>query len=110
MKEFKRIPIRFYTLDSIRSPVEDWKKSLPKVDRNRINIEVRKVAMGFRLRKGNFRKLSGYSGLWEIRYNLTQKRTTRLLFCINNNTLLLLNGFLKTTQKTPSKDLELAVT
>ena len=60
----KRVPIDFFKLDNGRKPLEDWLYELKEVDQNRIFIELKKVALGFRLRRGNFRKITGYQGLW----------------------------------------------
>ncbi len=45
--------------------------------------------------------------LWEVRTNLP-KRISRIIFCMRDNKLILLHGFIKKTQKTPSEDKKLA--
>ena len=87
MEKTNGIPVDFFKLDNNRKPVEDWLNELKEVDQNRIFIELKKVALGFRLRRGNFRKITGYPGLWEVRCNLSQKRIARLLFCITISNL-----------------------
>jgi phage-related protein len=52
------------------------------------------------------RSLGG--GLWEVRSDLTDGRTTRVLFCVFESQMVLLHGFIKKTQKTPAGDLTLA--
>jgi len=47
-------------------------------------------------------------GLWEVRSDITQGRIARVLFCIHDERMVLLHGFVKKTQKTPDADLELA--
>jgi Phage derived protein Gp49-like (DUF891) len=47
-------------------------------------------------------------GLYEVRTNLPQGRKARVLFCIHEGNMVLLHGFIKKTQKTPKKDLDLA--
>jgi phage-related protein len=47
-------------------------------------------------------------GLYEIRSDLSRGRITRVIFSIMNSEMVLLHGFEKKTQKTPSKDLDLA--
>lgn len=51
------------------------------------------------------RKIS--TNLWEIRVNLPHK-IARVFFTIENQTMILLHGFIKKTQKTPIKELEIA--
>ena len=45
--------------------------------------------------------------LWEVRINLSDK-IARVLFTIKNQKMILLHGFIKKSQKTPNKELELA--
>ena len=45
--------------------------------------------------------------LWEVRINLSDK-IARVLFTIKNQKMILLHGFIKKSQKTPNKELEIA--
>ena len=108
MEIFTGIPIQFFEFYDGQSPVINWINSLPVVDQNRVDVELKKVALGFKFRRGNFRKIAGYPGLWEIRCSLSNNQAARLLFCINNNKLLILHGFLKRSQKTPLNALSIA--
>lgn len=45
--------------------------------------------------------------LWEVRSNLPDG-IARVIFVILGNKMILLHGFIKKTQKTPQKDLEVA--
>jgi phage-related protein len=47
-------------------------------------------------------------GLWELRSSLSGNRIARVLFCAMQGRMVLLHGFIKKTQKTPSVALELA--
>lgn len=44
-----------------------------------------------------------------MRSNLTGGRIARVLFFVSGGRLVALHGFIKKTQKTPDKDLDLAV-
>lgn len=46
-------------------------------------------------------------GLWELRSRL-RNRIARSLFTIAENEIVVLHGFIKKTQKTPARELELA--
>jgi phage-related protein len=48
-------------------------------------------------------------GLWEVRSDLAGGRIARVIFCIVRNEMVLLHGFEKKTQKTPTHDIELAL-
>jgi len=47
-------------------------------------------------------------GLWEVRTHL-KNRIARVIFFIDDNTMILLHGFIKKDQKTPKEDKELAL-
>jgi len=44
-----------------------------------------------------------------VRSNLTGGRIARVLFCIAHGKMVLLHGFIKKTQKTPDRHIEIAV-
>jgi phage-related protein len=47
--------------------------------------------------------------LWEVRSNLHHGRIARTIFCIEREQLVLLHGFIKKTQKTPQREIDLAL-
>jgi len=47
-------------------------------------------------------------GLWEVRSSLPSRKIARLILCFHQQTLVVLHGFIKKTQKTPAEDLDLA--
>jgi phage-related protein len=47
-------------------------------------------------------------GLWEIRTDLSTKRTARVLICLYRERLVALHGFIKKTRATPDEDIDLA--
>jgi len=47
-------------------------------------------------------------GLWEVRSNLPSARIARVLFCVQDDELVALHGFIKKTEKTPDAELKLA--
>lgn len=49
-------------------------------------------------------------GLWEVRSNLTEGKTARVIFSITKGRMVLLHAFIKKTQTTPAKALALART
>ena len=55
-----------------------------------------------------FKKLDGTNGIYEVRI-ITSKKSIRILcFQEEGNLIILTNGFLKKTQKTPKKEIRLA--
>lgn len=47
-------------------------------------------------------------GLWEVRSDLTDGKIGRVIFGAIRGCMALLHGFIKKTQKTPPKDIQLA--
>lgn len=48
------------------------------------------------------------TALWEVRSNLSDGRIARVFFTVGGSEMALLHGFIKKSQKTPLKDLNLA--
>ena len=103
----KKITGRFYTKAGGRKPVRDWLLALSKEDRRVIGRDIQKVEFGWPIGMPYCRAF-GY-GLWEVRSDLIGGRIARVIFCIVNGEMVLLHGFEKKTQKTPPRDIELAL-
>lgn len=76
-------------------------------DRKLVGRDIQKVEFGWPLGLPYCRSLG--DGLWEVRSNLTDGKIGRVIFCIVEKQMILLHGFIKKTQKTPSGDITLAV-
>ncbi|AOY78996.1 type II toxin-antitoxin system RelE/ParE family toxin [Moorena producens JHB] len=102
----KRIPAKFYKTESDHEPVRDWLLSLEKEERRLIGTDIKTVEYGWPIGMPTCRPMG--NGLFEVRTNLPNGRTARVLFCIHNNQMVLLHGFIKKTEKTPKQELALA--
>ena len=102
----KRLPAAFYALPSGHEPVREWLKSLSREDRKVIGEDIKDVEFAWPIGMPLCRALGG--GLWEIR-SVLPDRTARVLFCIHERHMVLLHGFIKKTQKTPTADVNLAL-
>jgi len=85
--------------------VREWLKKLPRDDRRSIGVDLKTVQFGWPLGMPLVRKLE--PGIWEVRSSL-DRRIARVLFTVVGETLVLLHGFVKKSQKTPLSDLEVA--
>jgi phage-related protein len=103
----KRLPARFYRSDSGREPVREWLKSLDIEDRKVIGEDIKDVEFSWPIGMPLVRALG--SGLWEVRSSLPRGRIARVLFCVAGEQMVLLNGFIKKTQKTPKQEIDLAI-
>ena len=87
--------------------MREWLKSLNKNERKAIGEDVKTVQFGWPLGMPLVRKLD--KELWEIRTHSDQ-RIARVIFAVVEDKLVLLHGFIKKSQKTPSNELKTANT
>lgn len=105
MSDEARLRVIFYRTTSGNEPVREWLKSLPSEDRKIIGDDLKTAQYGWPLGMPLIRKLE--AGLWEVRCRL-QDRIARVIFTVESDTMVLLHGFIKKSQKTPRQDLQLA--
>jgi phage-related protein len=104
--EFKRLPAVFYRSSSGSEPVRDWPRSLPAADRRSLGYDIGLVEFGWPIGMPLCRSLG--AGLWEVRSSLTSGRIAGVIFCVAEDRMVLLHGFIKKSQKTPPHDLAIA--
>jgi len=105
MDDDVRLQVFFYRTSSGHEPVREWLKALPVEERRVIGRDLKTAQYGWPLGMPLIRKLE--PGLWEIRSRLPE-RIARVIFTVHGNTLVLLHGFIKKSEKTPLQDLQLA--
>jgi phage-related protein len=96
----------FFQTDNEREPVREWLKSLDREDRKTIGEDIKLVQFRWPLGMPLVRKME--SDLWEVRSNLRGGRIARVFFTAGGNEMALLHGFIKKSQKTPQRDLNVA--
>ena len=109
MNGFKKLPAVFYRTTSGREPVREWLKEIEPADRKIVGDDIRDCEFAWPVGLPLCRAITGRGGLWEIRSNLTGGRIARVLFCIEHGHMVLLHGFIKKAQKTPEREINLAV-
>jgi len=103
----KRLPAHFYRLDSGKEPVCEWLKELDPEDRSVIGADIKDVEFSWPIGMPLVRPLG--RELWEVRSSLPRGRIARVFFCVEQGHMVLLHGFVKKTQKTPQRDIDLAL-
>jgi phage-related protein len=96
----------FYRTRGGSEVVRDWLRALDERERNAIGLDLMRVQ--FRWPVGMPLCGAMGDGLWEIRTSLPSNRIARVLFCVAQQRIVVLNGFIKKTQKTPDDELALA--
>lgn len=104
--KLKRLPAVFFRNANGTEPALEWLKSLPEEDRRSVGMDLKDVEYGWPVGMPLCRSLG--RGLWEVRSTLKQGRIARLIFCVYDERLVVLHGFIKKTQKTPPNELETA--
>ena len=85
--------------------MREWLKALPTDDRKIIGHDLKTAQYGWPLGMPLIRKVE--AGLWEVRTRL-QDRIARVIFTVEGDTMVLLHGLIKKTEKLPLQDLQLA--
>ena len=99
------LDVRFFMTDAGSEPVREWLKSLPAIERKVIGEDIKTVQLGWPLGMPLVRNLGDC--IWEVRIKL-ENRIVRVLFALDQSTMVLLHGFIKKQQATPKPDLDLA--
>lgn len=102
----RKIPVVFYRTRGGSEVVRDWLRALDEKERNAIGLDLMRIQ--FRWPVGMPLCRSMGDGLWEIRTSLPSNRIARVMFCVAQERIVILNGFIKKTQKTPDEELALA--
>ncbi|HRI55846.1 MAG: type II toxin-antitoxin system RelE/ParE family toxin [Anaerolinea sp.] len=101
-----RLQVRFYrTAAAGNEPVREWLKALPAEERKTIGDDLKTAQYGWPLGMPLIRKLE--PGLWEVRIRLDD-RIARVIVTVEEDTMVLLHGLIKKSQKLPLQDLQLA--
>lgn len=106
-ERLKRIPARFYRTADGKEPVREWIMGLDCDDRKIVGRDILKVEIGWPIGLPVCRPLM--KGLWEVRSDISQGRIARVIFFIFGGSMVLLHSFIKKTQKTAQRDLDLAL-
>jgi phage-related protein len=104
----KKLPAVFFQTESGREPVREWLLSLPPEDRKAVGDDIRDCEFAWPIGMPLCRSIAMRPGLWEIRSDLPSRRIARVLFCVFDERMVLLHGFIKKTQRTPEKELSVA--
>ena len=105
-KEEKSFVIVFFETESGNQPARDFIKGLAKDDKKAVGADIRVVQNSFPIGLPLVRKLK--HGLWEIRSDV-KDGISRVFFTFINEEIILLHGIVKKTQKTPLREIAVAI-
>ena len=106
-KRANRLSVVFFATSAGTEPLREWLKELDKDDRREIGSDILAVQQGWPLGLPLCRSLG--HGLWEVRSSLSGGRIARVIFAFDDGTIVLLNGFIKKSRKSPPAEIDLAL-
>ena len=104
--------VEFYERENGNSPVMDFLQTLNVKMRSKAQAEIDMLEKhGTNLREPYVKPISGskYRGLFELRIKFAGDISRIFYFTFTNNTFVLLHGFTKKTDKTPTRELDKAM-
>ena len=96
----------FFETESCNQPARDFIKGLSKNDKKIVGADIRVVQNSFPVGLPLVRKIK--PGLWEIRSDV-KDGISRVFFTFINEEIVLLHGVVKKTQKTPPREIDVAI-
>jgi phage-related protein len=97
--------IVFYRTASGREPVREWLQGLERLEQVKLGEDLQTLQYRWPLGMPFVKSLR--QGLYELRTRLPS-RICRVLFVVKGKNIVLLHGFIKKTQKTPPREIEVA--
>ena len=99
------IPVVFFRLDSGGEPVREWLRDMSRDNRKTLGEDIKTLQFGWPVGMPLARKMD--VDLWEIRSSISSG-IARTFFTVYQKKIVLLHGFVKKSQKTPSNELATA--
>jgi len=101
--------VNFYRLPNGQSPIETFLDSLTGKQAQKVLWVLQLIEELESVPRQYFKKLVDSEGIWEVRIQFGNDIFRLLGFFDGGALLILTNGFAKKTQKTPPKEIELAI-
>jgi phage-related protein len=102
----QKLNVIFFRTKAGKEPVREWLIGLTKAEKKVIGEDIKTVQFGWPLGMPLVGSLG--QGIWEVRVKLPSNKIARIIFFMDDNTMVLVNGFIKKTQKTPKSELDLS--
>ncbi len=96
----------FYRSAIGADPVRDWLRALPQAVRFAVGTDISRVQWRWPVSRPLVGAFGG--GLYEVRTSIDGD-IYRVFFCIEGDAMVVLHGFQKKTQKTPQREIDIAL-
>lgn len=100
--------IKFYKDDTKKSPIEDFLNSLSSKDAQKVTWVLSLIEEHDNVPKSYLKKMINTNDIWEVRAQSRGNAYRLMCFKHKNRIIILTNGFIKKTQKTPKNEIKLA--
>lgn len=107
MQQNYKFKVVFFAENSGNQPVKEWLQELELDDQRKVGKSALMLQERWPMVSAPLVKSLG-NGFFELRINLKNK-IARVIFVVQDKDIILLNGFIKKTQKTPINEIEVAV-
>jgi len=109
----KQFTIKFYEDEKGNTPVDDFLDEL-KLKNPQLYLKTQRDIQllkeeGFRLEMPHVRKIEGKNGIFELRSKQSTNIGRVLYFFYDGTNIILTNGFVKKTDKTPPEEIKRAI-
>ena len=98
--------VKFFMTKSGNEPVLEWLRKMERENKKLIGEDIKLIQFRWPLGMPLVRKME--PDLWEARSRLEHGNISRVFFTVAGSQMILLHGFIKKSQKTPNKEIELA--
>jgi|LWDU01.1.fsa_nt_gi phage-related protein len=100
--------IKFYKKQNKRSPVEEFLDSLNAKQAKKVTWVLQLIEELDKIHRQYFKKLVNTDDIWEVRVRIGNDAIRLLGFIEKGTFIILTNGFMKKSQKTPKVEIQLA--
>ena len=103
-----KVLIKFYKKQNKRNPVEEFLDSLNAKQAKKVTWVLQLVEELDKIPRQYFKKLVNTDDIWEIRVRIGNDAIRLMGFIDEGTFIILTNGFMKKSQKTPKVEIDLA--
>ena len=96
------LEVVFFRTEASNEPVREWLRGLVRKDRKTVGEDIKTAQFGWPIGMPLIRKLA--AELWEVRSHISTG-IARVMLTVDGQTMVLLHGFQKKSQRTPPADL-----
>lgn len=103
-----RLVVEFAKTSSGKDPVREWIRAMDKEDRKIIGQDIRNAQDNWPVGMPLCKNLQAGREFYELRTRSRRLRSLRIIFTLEGNRMILLNGFIKKQDAIPTEEIALS--